>query len=60
MSAPHETAKHIGDAIAVGTTLATLATWLPPLAALASIIWTALRLVEMFTGKTISQLLRGG
>lgn len=34
-----EQVKHVGDALSFGTTLAALAGWLPPLAALASIFW---------------------
>ena len=49
-----ENAKHIIDTISVGTVIATLTTWLPPIAALLSIIWTALRLWEMITGKPIT------
>lgn len=46
--------KHVVDAISVGTIVATIVTWLPPLAALLSIIWTSLRIWEMFTGKPIA------
>lgn len=48
--------KHIMDALSVVTVVGTLTMWLPPIAALLSIIWTALRLVEMWTGKTVAQL----
>lgn len=44
-----ETAKHLGDAISVVTVLATLAAWLPPLAALFTIIWTSIRIYETKT-----------
>jgi hypothetical protein len=33
------TAKHIIDAASIGGTIATLAGWLPPIAALVSILW---------------------
>lgn len=46
--------KHVVDAVSVGTVVATLAAWLPPLAAFLSIVWTGLRLWEMFTGKPIA------
>jgi len=49
-----DNAKHVVDAVSVGTVIATLTTWLPPIAALLSIIWTALRLWEMITGKPIA------
>lgn len=47
--------KHIIDAVSVGTIVGTLTAWLPPMAALLSIIWTILRLLEMWTGKTMSE-----
>ena len=48
-------AKHIVDVASVVTVLGTLTAWLPPLAALVSIIWTSLRIWEMWTGKTLSE-----
>jgi len=45
----HEHAKHIVDAISIGGVLATLAGWLPAVAALFSIIWTAIRIYETKT-----------
>jgi hypothetical protein len=50
----NETTKHIVDAISVTTVVGTLTAWLPPIAALLSIIWTALRIYEMITGKQIA------
>jgi len=47
--------KHIVDATSAVTVVATLTTWLPPIAALLSIIWTTLRIWEMITGKSISE-----
>lgn len=44
-----ENVKHLGDALSVVTVLATLATWLPPLAALFTIIWTSIRIWESKT-----------
>lgn len=41
--------KPIGDALSIGVVVATLATWLPALAALASLIWTGLRIYETKT-----------
>ncbi len=41
--------KHLGDALSIGTLVASLATWLPPVAALFTIIWTAIRIVETRT-----------
>lgn len=44
-----EGAKHLLDVASVGTLLATLASWLPSIAALLTIIWTAIRIVETKT-----------
>lgn len=49
-----EHAKHTLDVISVGAMLATLAAWLPPLAALASLVWTLIRIYET---RTVQQLL---
>ena len=49
-----EQLKHLGDVLSVGTVIATLAAWLPPLAALFTIIWTAIRIFET---KTVQQFL---
>jgi hypothetical protein len=46
--------KHIIDAISLATVLGTLTAWLPPIAALVSIIWTSLRIYEVITGKEIA------
>ena len=50
-----ESAKHVGDAVSVVTVLATLAAWLPPLAALFTIIWSAIRIWE---SKTVQSFLK--
>lgn len=50
-----ESAKHVGDVISVFTVLATLAAWLPPLAALFTIVWTSIRIWE---SKTIQNILK--
>lgn len=44
-----EQLKHLGDVLSVGTVIATLAAWLPPLAALFTIIWTLIRIFETST-----------
>lgn len=54
-----EHAKQLVDAVSLTTVIATVASWLPPIAALLSIIWTVLRIIEMVTGKTIADLLKG-
>lgn len=43
-----DTKTHL-DIVAVGTTVGTLGDWLPPIAALFTIIWTALRIFETET-----------
>jgi hypothetical protein len=50
-------AKTCGDLLACGITVAVVASWLPPIAAGITIVWTALRIIEMFTGKTIHELI---
>ena len=50
-----ENTKHIVDAVSAVTVVSTLAAWLPPIAAMFSIVWTALRVWEMVTGKTLSE-----
>jgi len=37
-------AKNVGDVLSAATVLATFTAWLPPIAALLTIIWTALRI----------------
>lgn len=53
-----ETIKTIGDGLSVVTVVATLVEVLPSIAALFTVIWTGLRIVEMISGKEISELLR--
>lgn len=52
-----EPVKHTVDIVSGVVAVSTLAQWLPPIAALLTIIWTTLRIIEMVTGKTIPQLL---
>lgn len=54
MSHLPESTKHIIDAFSITTVVGTLTAWLPPIAALLSIIWTTLRIYEMVTGKEIA------
>jgi hypothetical protein len=44
-----ETTKHTVDAFSVVTVVATLAQWLPAIAALFTIIWTGIRIFETDT-----------
>ena len=43
-----EQAKAVGDVAAVGVTIGVVAQWLPPIAALLTIIYTGLRIYEWF------------
>jgi len=49
-----EQIKHLGDALSVGTIIATIAGWLPAIAAFVSIIWGVLRILET---RTVQKLL---
>lgn len=44
-----ESTKHAIDTISVATVLASLTAWLPPIAALISIIWGSIRIYETRT-----------
>ena len=46
--------KHWIDALSIGGVIATLAGWLPAIAAALSIIWTAIRIYE---SRTVQQLI---
>jgi hypothetical protein len=51
-------AKHLGDLASVSVTLATIAQWLPAMAALMTLVWTLIRIWET---RTIQRLFgRGG
>lgn len=41
--------KHVVDAASIGAVIATLAGWLPQIAALASLVWTVIRIYETDT-----------
>ena len=49
MTEQHETIKHVVDALSIITVLGTLADMLPSVAAVFTIVWTALRIWEMET-----------
>ena len=53
-----DTAKNWIDWAAVGTAFGTVAGWLPQVAALASLVWTIMRIIEMVKGKSISEILK--
>ena len=50
-----EQLKHLGDALSVGTVIATIAGWLPAIAALVTIVWTGIRIFET---QTVQKLLK--
>lgn len=50
-----ESTKHAIDTISVATVLASLTAWLPPIAALISIIWGCIRIYET---KTVQGMLK--
>lgn len=43
-----EPVKQVVDIISVGTILATLMTWLPPIAAFLSVVWGCMRIYESY------------
>lgn len=45
----NEHAKTVIDGLSVAAVIATLAAWLPPLAAAASLVWTLIRIWETKT-----------
>lgn len=45
----NEHTKMAIDGVSLATALASLAAWLPPLAALASLVWTLIRIYETRT-----------
>jgi hypothetical protein len=55
MSHLNENVKAVFDGLSVATAIATLAAWLPPLAAFASLVWTVIRIIET---KTVQGWLR--
>jgi hypothetical protein len=55
----NEHAKSALDIFSVATAIATLAAWLPPLAALASLVWTGIRIYETRTVQNWLKAWRG-
>lgn len=45
----NESTKLAVDGLSLATVVAAMAAWLPPLAALASLVWTAIRIYETDT-----------
>jgi len=50
----HETMKHLIDVASISTVVATIAGWLPAVAAVFTIIWTLIRIYE---SKTVQDLI---
>ena len=50
-----ESTKHTGDLLSLGVVLATIADWLPSVAALLTIVWTAIRIWET---RTVQRLVK--
>lgn len=50
----NEHTKHIVDVLSITTVVGTIAQVLPSIAALFTIVWTGLRIWEMWTGKVLS------
>jgi hypothetical protein len=48
-SVTHDAIKVAADGLSIGTVVATLFGWLPQIAALASLVWTAIRIYETKT-----------
>lgn len=53
MSDTHDAAKHVVDALSIGTVVATLTGILPSVAAIFTIIWTGIRIYETETVRKI-------
>lgn len=45
----HENIKHVGDAISITITVGAIVNFLPAVAALLTIVWTAIRILETKT-----------
>ena len=50
-----EELKTVGDVVGVGSTVALLAAWIPPLVSLVTLVWFVIRIYET---DTIQKLLR--
>ena len=53
-------AKHLGDLASVSVTLATIAQWLPSMAALMTLVWTLIRIWETSTVQRLCRRDRAG
>lgn len=55
MSGDPSTVTHVVDGVAAVVVVASLASILPPAAALFTLVWTGMRIYEMVTGNPFSQ-----
>jgi hypothetical protein len=53
-----ETMKHVGDAASAFVVVGAIVNWLPPVAALLTIIWTLIRIFESATVQAIVRRFR--
>ena len=53
-----ETIKHVADGVAAVTAVGTLMQLLPAVAALFTIVWTGMRIIEMIAGKPFADIIR--
>lgn len=54
-----ETTKHVVDVLSVATVVGTLVDMLPSIAALFTIVWTAIRIIETDTVRGVVKKIRG-
>ena len=52
-----ETIKHVADGVAAVTAVGTMMQLLPAVAALFTIVWTGMRIIEMIAGKPFSKII---
>ena len=53
-----ETIKHVADGVAAVTAVGTMMQLLPAVAALFTIVWTGMRIIEMVAGKPFAEIIR--
>ena len=53
-----EIIKHVADGVAAVTAVGTLMQLLPAVAALFTIVWTGMRIIEMVAGKPFADIIR--
>ena len=58
MTEHHDTLKNVLDWVSIATALGAFVEVLPALAAGLSVVWTLMRIAEMVSGKSFSELLR--